>query len=258
MDPGSAKLDMVNTVDAHANTPQKRKRCPDEASTEPWSVAKSDMTVTSDMGRWEKADLDDSQNEELLTEDLEDLLDEAYGRRPTPTPTPSPPSWVAPLQEDQDSQFLADLSKPANPTEAVSINSPEATTSRNALLDHLGKELVAEVKSMMENTFGIEIPDSHVSSWCPGPRSSVQSSDTSTHQTKGSKGGKGGTIGLMEELKQKKQRIEARIQRQAILVDEVDQKQAQAKLQPPPPLHRLAPITQDAGTAAESSVSKIK
>ena len=66
MDPGSAKLDMVNTVDAHANTPQKRKRCPDEASTEPWSVAKSDMTVTSDMGRWEKADLDDSQNEELL------------------------------------------------------------------------------------------------------------------------------------------------------------------------------------------------
>ena len=93
------------------------------------------------MGRWEKADLDDSQNEELLTEDLEDLLDEAYGRRPTPTPTPSPPSWVAPLQEDQDSQVLADLSKPANPTEAVSINSPEATTSRNALLDHLGKEL---------------------------------------------------------------------------------------------------------------------
>ena len=75
---------------------------------------------------------------------------------------------------------------------------------------------------------------------------------------KGSKGGKGGTIGLMEELKQKKQRIEARIQRQAILVDEEDQKQAQAKLQPPPPLHRLAPITQDAGTAAESSVSKIK
>ena len=142
-----------------------------------------------------------------------------------------------------------------------SINSPEATTSRIALLDHLGKELVAEVKSMMENTFGIKIPDSHVSSWCPGPRSSVQSSDTSTHQTKGikgSKGGKGGTIGLMEELKQKKQRIEARIQRQAILVDEVDQKQAQTKLQPPPPLHRLAPITQDAGTAAESSVSKIK
>ena len=137
MDPGSAKLDMVNTVDAHANTPQKRKRCPDEASAEPWSVAKSDMTVTSDMGRWEKADLDDSQNEELLTEDLEDLLDEAYGRRPTPTPTPSPPSWVAPLQEDQGSQVLADLSKPANPTEAVSINSPEATTSRNALLDHL-------------------------------------------------------------------------------------------------------------------------
>ena len=105
---------------------------------------------------------------------------------------------------------------------------------------------------------GIEIPDSHVSSWCPGPRSSVQSSDTSTHQTKGikgSKGGKGGTIGRMEELKQKKQRIEARIQRQAILVDEVDQKQAQAKF---PPLHRLEPITQDAGTAAESSVSKIK
>ena len=91
MDPGSAKLDMVNTVDAHAHTPQKRKPCPDEASTEPWSVAKSDMTVTSDMGRWEKADLDDSQNEELLTEDLEDLLD--------------------------------------------------------ALLDHLGKELVAEVKN---------------------------------------------------------------------------------------------------------------
>ena len=255
-------MEQVDTVDAHANTPQKRKRCPDEASTEPWSVAKSDMTVTSDMGRWEKADLDDSLNEEeLLTEELEDMLDKAYGRRPTPTPTPSPPSWVAPLQEDQDSQVLADLPKPANPTEAVSINSPEATTSRNALLDHLGKELVAEVKSMMENTFGIEIPDSHVSSWCPGPRSSVQSSDTSTHQTKGikgSKGGKGGTISLMEELKQKKQRIEARIQRQAILVDEVDQKQAQAKLQPPPPLHRLAPITQDAGTAAESSVSKIK
>ena len=214
-------MEQVDTVDAHANTPQKRKRCPDEASTEPWSVAKSDMTITSDMGRWEKADLDDSLNEEeLLTEELEDMLDKAYGRRPTPTPTPSPPPWVAPLQEDQDSQVLADLPKPANPTEAVSINSPEARTSRNALLDHLGKELVAEVKSMMESTFGIEIPDSHVSSWCPGPRSSVQSSDTSTHQTKGIKGSKGGTISLMEELKQKKQRIEARIQRQAILVDE--------------------------------------
>ena len=113
MEPGSAKMDMVNMVDAHAKTPQKRKRFPDEASTEPWSVAKSDMTVTSDMGRWEKADLDDSQNdEELLTEELEDMLDKAYGRRPTPTPTPSPPSWVAPLQEDQDSQVLADLPIP--------------------------------------------------------------------------------------------------------------------------------------------------
>ena len=134
-------MEQVDTMDAHAKTPQKRKRCPDEASTEPWSVAKSDMTVTSDMGRWEKADLDDNPNEEeLLTEELEDMLDKAYGRRPTPTPTPSPPSWVAPLQEDQDSQVLADLPKPANASEAVSINSPEATTSRNALLDHLGKE----------------------------------------------------------------------------------------------------------------------
>ena len=110
-------MEQVDTVDAHAKTPQKRKRCPDEASTEPWSVAKSDMTVTSDMGRWEKADLDDSLNEEeLLTGELEDMLDKAYGHRPTPTPTPtpSPPSWVAPLQEDQDSQVLADLPKPAN------------------------------------------------------------------------------------------------------------------------------------------------
>ena len=119
-------MEQVDAVDAHAKTPQKRKRCPDEASTEPWSVAKSDMTDTSDMGHWEKADLDDSQNEELLTEELEDMLDEAYGRRPTPTPTPSPPSWVDPLQEDQDSQVLAALPKPANPAEAVSINSPEA------------------------------------------------------------------------------------------------------------------------------------
>ena len=73
-------MEQVDTMDAHAKTPQKRKRCPDEASTEPWSVAKSDMTVTSDMGRWEKADLDDNPNEgELLTEELEDMLDKAYG-----------------------------------------------------------------------------------------------------------------------------------------------------------------------------------
>ena len=154
---------MVDTVDAHAKIPQKRKRCPDGASTEPWSVAKSDMTVTSDMGRWEKADLDDSQNEELLTEELEDMLDEAYGapygRRPTPTPTPSPPSWVAPLQEDQDSQVLADLPKPANPREAVSINSPEATTSRNV---ENGLVTVGQVTSLIEKHFGVELPDTHV------------------------------------------------------------------------------------------------
>ena len=119
---------------------------------------------------------------------------------------------------------------------------------------------VGQVTSLIEKHFGVKLPDTHVSRSCLGPGSSaypdsVQFSDTSTHQTKGikgSKGGKGGTISVMEELKQKKQRIEARIQRQAILVDEVDQKQAQAKSQPPPPLHRLAPITQDAGTAADS------